>query len=153
MNERRGRGREILLASLISGATVSEAAKAAGVAERTAYRRLADVRFREQLAAAGADVVEAARARIQVAAAKAADTAIELMEDGYPPQVRLAAARSVLGLAFAFPAAEQNVSAPDVSERTRLGDFLRANPSRVGPVVAALDALRQAVPELCARFD
>lgn len=49
---------EALLLALACGATVESAARSAGVAERTAYRRLNDPAFRRRLQDLRADMVQ-----------------------------------------------------------------------------------------------
>src|SRR5437867_110746 len=51
-NERRTRADELLLGGLAAGSPVEQAAEAAGLSTRTAYRRLADPAFARRLARA-----------------------------------------------------------------------------------------------------
>ena len=87
-----------LIAALAGGATMADAARAAGVGERTVYRRLQTPAFRARVIAARADLVERAAARLADAAGAAVTTLGELLVAGTPPAVRLGAARAVLEL-------------------------------------------------------
>jgi hypothetical protein len=78
-----------LLEQLLAGANVTEAAAAAGMSERTAYRRLGDPGFPEQLAAARKAVVSGVVARLAGSAEKVVAVMLELIEsDSTPPSVR-----------------------------------------------------------------
>jgi hypothetical protein len=87
-----------LIAALLGGASVEDAARLAGLSRRTAFRRLDDPTFRQALA-------EAKRARlarvVEVIAAGsllAVNTLIELLGPETPPSVRHASAKSILEL-------------------------------------------------------
>ncbi len=76
-NSRSARGRRgdaALVGALASGLTVETAAVRAGISERTAYRRLADPVFRQQLQEARADMVRRMTGRLTVVSAKAVST-------------------------------------------------------------------------------
>jgi hypothetical protein len=85
-----------LIAALLGGATIEDAARAAGFSLRTAHRRLADPTFRNLLAEARqarlARVVEVLAAGSLVAV----NTLVELLGQGTPPTVRHAAAKTIL---------------------------------------------------------
>jgi len=87
-----------LLAALVEGATVGEAAKAAGLSERTAYRRLAEPDLRRDLAERRRQLVDAVSARLAAVGDSAIDTLLELQAggEGIPASVRLSAARCLL---------------------------------------------------------
>jgi hypothetical protein len=85
-----------LLAALACGATVESAARQAGVSESTAYRRLADPIFCQQLQATRADMIQRTAGALTAAATEAVRTLLELQKAAAPPAVRLGAARSVL---------------------------------------------------------
>ncbi len=87
----------LLLAALLGGATLADAAKRAGMGEQTARRRLRDPEFRAQLDAAGDEVVEAAVRGLTDATGEAVAGLRDLMRGG-PPSVRLGAVRAVLEL-------------------------------------------------------
>jgi len=63
---------EALAAALAGGRTVSEAATAAGVSPRTAYRRLQDAAFQARVRAIRDEMVGAAAGRLSEAMASAA---------------------------------------------------------------------------------
>jgi len=90
-------GDDALVLGLASGATVRRAARKAGVAERTAGRRLADPDFRRRVHEARAALFERAIGRLARAATKAADTLAALL-DADSESVRLGAARALLEL-------------------------------------------------------
>jgi hypothetical protein len=94
----RGRGQadEALLTALACGATVENAARAAGVSARTAHRRLRDEAFRRRLQAARADMVQRAAGLLTAAALEAVKTLLSLQQAAVPAGVRLGAARAVL---------------------------------------------------------
>jgi len=87
-----------LIAALAGGATVAEAAKTAGVSERTAFRRLQDPAFRQRLETARQEMVERASAMLAEMGTQAAATLRALLEPTVPPTVRLGAARAALEL-------------------------------------------------------
>lgn len=85
-----------LIAALLGGATVEDAAGTAGLSRRTAFRRLDDPTFRQALA-------EAKRARLArvvdvltAGSVTAVGTLVALLEPGTPASVRHAAARTIL---------------------------------------------------------
>jgi AcrR family transcriptional regulator len=84
-----------LLAALASGATVRDAAKSAGVAERTVYRRLDDPEFRRRVDSTRAEMVSQAVARLSAAATEAVDTLRDLLSSDMD-FARLGAARAIL---------------------------------------------------------
>jgi hypothetical protein len=88
----------LLIAALAGGATNQDAARRAGVSEKTVYRRLDDPTFRQQVADARAGLVTRAVAMLAEAGTEAVRTLRALLADGTPPAVRLGAARAVLEL-------------------------------------------------------
>jgi hypothetical protein len=74
------RGDAALIASLLAGSTVAAAAEAAGVSE-SARRRLRDVAFQRELAAARRELVAATVARLAGIADEAVDTLRELLDE------------------------------------------------------------------------
>jgi hypothetical protein len=88
---------ERLLAALAGGQTVAEAAGAAGVSVRTAYRRIRRQEFQVQLSEARHEILQTALGRLLNASEEAVAALRSLIENG-PPTVRLAAARAVLEL-------------------------------------------------------
>jgi hypothetical protein len=85
-----------LLRLLACGATVESAARSAGVAERTVYRRLADPKFQERIAKAQVEMLQRATAMANAATVESVKTLLELQGAGNPPHVRLGAARAMV---------------------------------------------------------
>lgn len=84
-----------LIAALTGGMTIKQAAKAAKLSERTAYRRLEDPAFRSELAAARDVLISETVGRLVAATSPAVDTLEELLADERST-VRLSAARSII---------------------------------------------------------
>jgi HEAT repeat protein len=84
--------------ALASGYGVREAARIAGLKERTAYRRLGERGTRRELALKKAELCEVAAARLRVATLKAITTVEELLDDK-DARVRLAAAKAAVTMA------------------------------------------------------
>src|SRR5262245_41601872 len=96
--QNRGGSRDLgLLVALARGDTVRDAAREAGIGERTAYRRMRDPEFRQRLSAVRADVLERATGRLADAGADAAETLKALLK-AESESVRLGAARAILEL-------------------------------------------------------
>ena len=97
-----GNGRENadagLLASLVSGATIANAASRAGIGERTAYRRLDDPSFRAELSGLRHQLLEDTVAEMTAASLEAARTLRALIGEGEAATIRLGAARAILEL-------------------------------------------------------
>ena len=96
----------VLLAALAGGATHQEAATQAGVSERTAYRRLEDPAFRQQLAEARGALITRAVGRLARDCAAAAATLAALLKAN-SETARLGAARSILELAVKMRESEE----------------------------------------------
>jgi len=79
-----GRGRtgtdELLAAELAAGKTVAEAATAAGIGERTAFRRLTDQTFKARVTELRAQMVAEAAGRLSKSMAKASDVLAKLLD-------------------------------------------------------------------------
>lgn len=88
---------EALALALATGRTVEEAALQAGVAQRTAYRRLADPDFRQHVAELRTEMVGRALGKMADAMTEAADTLRELLT-AEADTVKLGASRSILEL-------------------------------------------------------
>jgi len=95
-----------LLAALAGGSTVQEAARAAGVSEATAYRRLREPAFCQALAAARADLIKRATGKLAAACAAAAATLARLLQAD-SESVQLGAARSIMELAVRMRETEE----------------------------------------------
>jgi hypothetical protein len=94
---KRSEADKTMLVALACGATVENAAPRAGVAVRTAYRRLADPRFRARLAQTRADVVQRIAGLLTGAGIGSVKTLVDLQNDAaVSPAVRRACARDVL---------------------------------------------------------
>ncbi len=88
---------ETLILHLAAGASRTSAAKAAGVSERTVFRRLQDPAFRQRLDEARAEMLTSAVARLTASATSAAMTLHRLLT-AESESVQLGAARSILEL-------------------------------------------------------
>jgi hypothetical protein len=86
---------EVLIAALAGGKPVAQAAKLAGVSERTVYRRLADSLWRRRVAAARTEMLARAVGVLAEGTAAAAAT-LRLLLRSDSPSVQLAAARAIL---------------------------------------------------------
>jgi hypothetical protein len=94
-------GRDAAIVRLAAGATVAEAAQAAGVTERTIFRWQAEAAFRSEISTARTRLFDRALGRLAASAATAADTMSELSDTAAAAaqpgaSVRLAAARATL---------------------------------------------------------
>ncbi len=86
-----------LLIAFAGGATATEAARRAGVSERTAFRRLQDPAFQKRIAQARNKMVDAVVGQLAEASVTAVQTLRKLC-NGRSETVRLGAARSMLQL-------------------------------------------------------
>jgi hypothetical protein len=96
-NDRRKKGDTALLLGLASGQTVRDAARAAGIGERTATRRVADPDFRRRIAEMRAEMIGRALGQLADGMTEAASTLRGLLA-AEGESVRLGAARSILEL-------------------------------------------------------
>ena len=87
---------ELLAVALARGATFEEAAREAGLSERTAFRRNSDPKFRELVASIRRQVLDVAVGKLLGLAGQAVGGMAELMGEQYPAATRLAACRAVL---------------------------------------------------------
>jgi hypothetical protein len=87
---------EVFLTALACGATVEHAAEKAGIARRTAHRRLQDPEFQGRLSQLKADMLKRATAMLTAASMEAVKTLLGLQAENMPPGIRLGAARSIL---------------------------------------------------------
>src|SRR6516165_2974287 len=89
----------VLLRALACGATVENAARKAGVSERTAYRRLADSAFCRQLSQLRAEMVQRTAGLLTGAGMASVKTLVDLQQDvAVPATVRRLSARDILEL-------------------------------------------------------
>jgi hypothetical protein len=94
---------QALLLALACGATVENAARKAGISERTAYRRLDNAAFVQQLQQLRADMVQRTAGMLTGAGLGAVKTLVDLQQDGtVSATVRRRAARDVLELAIRY---------------------------------------------------
>jgi hypothetical protein len=94
-DKRRRKGESALILALSTGQTVREAAKTAGIAESTAYRRLRDEEVRQEISAVRTQMLSEAIGRLSAAASSAVGTLETLLESSVE-SVRLGAARAIL---------------------------------------------------------
>jgi len=95
------KGEAKLLVALAGGATITAAAKSAGIAERTAYRYLASPGFRRKVLEIRIAMIDRATGRLARASSKAADTLRELL-GSTDEKVKGAAADKILRLGTAL---------------------------------------------------
>ena len=105
---RRGRHNAdpTLIVALAAGLTNRQAAKEAGVSERTVVRRLGDPKFRQQIVEARSATVEQASARLTAASLMAIQTQLQLLGAG-SERVRLGTARAILEMGVKFRETEE----------------------------------------------
>ena len=89
-------GDDQLFQALVSGCHIENAASIAGISVRTAYRRLADPVFKQQLQEARQSLRESILAKLSDAGHDAVGTLWELMQTAEDEGVRLRAAKAVL---------------------------------------------------------
>ena len=102
-----GGGRKNADAALIVALASGTTREAAGVGVATVYRRLEDPGFRRQVDEARAEMIARAVGQLADASAAAVHTLRTLLEFGYPPAVRLGAARSILEIGTKLREAEE----------------------------------------------
>jgi hypothetical protein len=93
----RRKGDDALLLALATGETVRDAARSAGIGERTATRRVADPDFRRRITEIRAAMIGRALGRLADGMVEAADMLRRLL-DAQSENVRLGAARTLLEL-------------------------------------------------------
>jgi hypothetical protein len=91
-----------LVVELAAGASLSEAAHAAGLSERTARRRVSEPAFQARLADARDEVVGQTLATLVIDTTLAAQTLVELMSKTAPAPLRLRAALGLLDQAARY---------------------------------------------------
>lgn len=112
-----------LLAALMSTNSISAAAAAAHVGERTLYRRLQDPEFRRQLEEQRLKTLETARNALLSRLTAAVDTMADVMENGENgPSTRLTAARMMIDAALRMVEVTDIEKRLDVLERQRMAD-------------------------------
>jgi len=94
---------QALLQALACGATVENAARKAGISERTAYRRLDNPAFVQQLHQLRADMVQRTAGMLSGAGLGSVKTLVDLQQDVVvPAATRRGAARDILELAIKY---------------------------------------------------
>ncbi|HTU18561.1 MAG TPA: hypothetical protein VMG10_10915 [Gemmataceae bacterium] len=94
---------QVLLAALAIGATVENAARKAGISERTAYRRLADPDFQARVDQMRRENLARTAGMLSGAALGSVKTLVDLAQDvSVPASVRRGAARDVLDMAVKY---------------------------------------------------
>ena len=91
------KGQNAFILSIASGLPIKDAAKAAGISERTAHRRLDDPETKSSVKEARCAMLQDAVSRLAAASTGAAETLRKLTK-AKSEQVQLAAARSILEL-------------------------------------------------------
>ncbi len=97
-------GDDVLFTLLVSGCHVENAARAAGLSERTAFRRLADPTFRARLDQARETLRESILAKLSDAAHDAIAVMTELMHESEDDRVRMQSAKVLLDSLASFHA-------------------------------------------------
>lgn len=85
-----------LALALAAGDSVEDAAKRAGIARTTAYRRLENSDFQRLVSQLRTGLADQALGKLSELMATAVETLEELVKPGVSPSVRLSAARTVL---------------------------------------------------------
>ena len=88
-------GDDALAAAIAAGTSVKDAARAAGVSERTAYRRQRDPEFRRRVAEIRSSFMSDAAGRLAEASTEAVST-LKALLTASSDSVRLSAARAIL---------------------------------------------------------
>jgi hypothetical protein len=110
--EKQSRKAEQALAALLTEPTITAAAAAAGVAEKTLRRWLREQGFATAFRVARREVTLQAGARLQSAAGEAVGALQSVMGDtGAPPAARVSAARTILELSL------RSLELEDLAER------------------------------------
>lgn len=113
------RGRERAIVALLSTRTLGEAAKSAGLGERTLRRWLSeDAEFRDAVMTARRATFDAAVERVQGLMGAAVNVLEDLMLDARHPAARLGAAKLIIELAINRSDAEQLVARIEQLEET-----------------------------------
>lgn len=89
---------EAFALAVAAGQTLRDAAAAAGIGERTATRRWADLAFRQRVGELRGEMVSRALGKLADGMAEAGDVLRQLLAEPIPPAVRLGAARALLEL-------------------------------------------------------
>lgn len=116
MTERK----EKALASLLTSRTRREAAKAAGISERTLYKYLLEPDFRDAYQATISGIVADVTRQIQNALSPAVDALLEVVTDTEAgAMARITAARTILDFGLRFTEAVDFIQRLEALERER----------------------------------
>ncbi len=141
-NENDLRGDDRLFRALVSGCHIENAAVAAGVSERTAYRRLADPDFRKQLDDARQSLRQSILAKLSDAGHDAIAVLVELAHGSEDDAIRLKAAKALVDSLLTMQRQE--------TEPKRHGGNLSAN---VGSIAITLRTHDHGGPSLAIAAD
>jgi hypothetical protein len=125
----RGNADGLLVTALAAGQSVPQAAQAAGMSARTAFRRLATPGFRERVEAARAELVAQTVAQLAAAGVEAV-AALRAALHGHSPHAAVNAARALLE--FGVKYRETEVLERRISELEAAQGVTHAWPSRAG---------------------
>jgi phenylalanyl-tRNA synthetase beta subunit len=136
---------QALALALACGATVENAARKAGIAERTAYRRLDDPAFRQRVNQLRLELVQRTAGMLSGAGLGSVKTLVDLQNDvAVAAGVRRRAARDVLELGLKLrEAADLEERLAAVEERLAQGPCAGAEGGAAGPPTAAREVARQ----------
>lgn len=95
-------GDDVLLLALAKGSTVRSAAEQAGISEATAFRRLKDLEFVNELNRVRGELWNSALGKLTSASDKAVERLTTLIDEGESDAVRLSACKAVLELGVRF---------------------------------------------------
>ena len=112
LSTRRKRVTELLLAQLLTGATVEQSAERVGISERTAFRILQDFRVQQEFRELKKGVLERATLKLSSAVDAAIDVLVEISQD----QIQPAASRGSCATQI-IKQAYLNASLSDLEER------------------------------------
>jgi hypothetical protein len=113
---------EAFLSAYVGGATIENAASAAGISRSTAHRRLNDPGFQDRLRAIRGDLVQRTAGILAAASTMAVKTLLSLQKESVAPNVRLGAARAILEIGSKMREAVEMEERFAVLERRAFGE-------------------------------
>ena len=94
-----GRKRETFLAALLAGNSIKDAAREAGIGERTGKRWMSEAEFRSEYDRARRELVQQATSRLRKSMNRSVDTLDSIAADSdAPPASRVSAGRAIVEL-------------------------------------------------------
>jgi hypothetical protein len=111
-------GDDTFLQALVCGSTVKQAAAAAGISERTAYRRMEDPAFRARVDLQRQELADRSTRLLTAGGIESIKTLIALQQQQVAESVRLGAARTVLTLGLKFRESEELAQRVQFLEQT-----------------------------------